>query len=67
MNKEMIEINKRLDRLEECLETIVGFIYDHSLYVQESNNSIEHATKLTEQMYENRTGLDVITGEKIDE
>ncbi len=62
-NSDMI---KRLDRLEECLEVIVGFFYRHKNYMQQSDEDIEFATGLAENMYEDRTGLDIITGEKLD-
>ena len=64
-NSDMI---KRLERIEECLEIVVDFFYRHKNYMQESDveETIEFAQGLTEQMYEERTGLDVITGEKLD-
>ena len=64
-NSDMI---KRLNRIEECLEIVVDFFYRHKNYMQESDveETIEFAQGLTEQMYEERTGLDVITGEKLD-
>ena len=64
-NSDMI---KRLNRIEECLEIVVDFFYRHKNYMQESDveQTIEFASGLTEQMYEERTGLDVITGEKLD-
>ena len=69
MNKEMIEINKRLDRLEECLNVVVDLIYSHAKYLEqlEQSDRIEFAKRMTEEMYEGQTGLDVITGEKLDE
>ena len=64
-NSDMI---RRLNRIEECLENVVDFFYRHKNYMQESDveRTIEFAQGLTEQMYEERTGLDVITGEKLD-
>ena len=64
-NSDMI---KRLNRIEECLEIVVDFFYRHKNYMQESDveQTIEFASGLTEQMYEDRTGLDIITGEKLD-
>ena len=64
-NSDMI---KRLERIEVCLEIVVDFFYRHKNYMQESDveETIEFAQGLTEQMYEERTGLDVITGEKLD-
>tara|TARA_R110000824_G_scaffold213650_3_gene399885 strand:- start:1890 stop:2105 length:216 start_codon:yes stop_codon:yes gene_type:complete len=69
MSKEIIKINKRLDRLEECLNVVVDLIYSHARYLeqQEQSQRIEFAKGMTEEMYEEQTGLDVITGEKIDE
>tara|TARA_R100000781_G_scaffold114623_2_gene85923 strand:- start:333 stop:563 length:231 start_codon:yes stop_codon:yes gene_type:complete len=61
------KINERLTRIEESLEHIAGFFYRHSNYIQESGQVIERIQGLAEEMYENRTGLDVITGEKLDE
>ena len=67
-NSDMTNIVKRLDRIEKCLEIVVDFFYRHKNYMQESDveETIEFAQGLTEQMYEERTGLDVITGEKLD-
>ena len=64
-NSDMI---KRLERIEVCLEIVVDFFYRHKNYMQESDveRTIEFAQGLTEQMYEERTGLDGITGEKLD-
>jgi len=61
------KINERLARIEECLELIAGYFYRHCNYMQESELKIERIQGLAEEMYENRTGLDVITGEKLDE
>ena len=65
---DMSNVIKRLDRIEECLEILADFFYKHKNYMQESyvEQSIEFAQGLTEKMYEERTGLDVITGEKLD-
>ena len=67
-NSDMTNIVKRLDRIEKCLEIVVDFFYRHKNYMQESDveQTIEFTSGLTEQMYEERTGLDVITGEKLD-
>ena len=67
-NSDMTNVIKRLDRIEKCLEIVVDFFYRHKNYMQESDveRTIEFAQGLTEQMYEERTGLDVITGEKLD-
>ena len=61
------KINERLERIEKSLELISGFFYRHSRYIQESDQEIETIALLSEIMYEKRTGLDAITGEKIDE
>jgi len=65
---DMGNVIKRLDRIEECLEILADFFYKHKNYMQEFDveQSIEFASGLTEEMYEERTGLDVITGEKLD-
>jgi len=67
-NNEMRNTIKRLDRVEKCLEVIVDFFYRHKNYMEESDvsQSIEFASGLTEEMFEERTGLDCITGEKLD-
>ena len=67
-NNEVRNVIKRLDRVEECLEVIVNFFYRYKNYMEESDVSqnIEFATGLTEKMFEERTGLDCITGEKLD-
>ena len=67
-NSDMTNVIKRLDRIEKCLEIVVDFFYRHKNYMQESDveQTIEFASGLTEQMYEDRTGLDIITGEKLD-
>ena len=67
-NNDVRNVIKRLDRIEKCLEIVVDFFYRHKNYMQESDveQAIEFAQGLTEEMYEERTGLDVITGEKLD-
>mgnify|MGYP003111366606 CR=1 FL=1 len=61
------KINKRLDRLEETIEVLVSLLNAHSEWLERVNGSIEFTKRMTEDMYEEQTGLDVITGEKLDE